>query len=211
MSIINAEMLSDQHGTIFITECIIVDCIHIIQFNEGKYEGNIKNNKRYGKGKLIYNNRSIYEGNWKDDKKDGYGKMTFRSGDIYEGNWKNNKLHGKGKRTLMSGKIFYEFWNQGEIIKYKAIFPSGEIVESSYDKYKLTLPDGTIFEEGVQEELITISGRFKATYPDGSIYKGKFKNGKRQGWFKVYKNNTVNDVYFVNDIETEKSSQCNIM
>ena len=38
-----------------------------------------------------------------------------------------------------------------------------------------------------------------------------FQNGKREGWFKVYNNNVIKHMYFINDIETEKQTQCNIM
>ena len=34
------------------------------------------------------NGRIIFEGNFKNDKKDGFGKLTEINGNFYEGNWK---------------------------------------------------------------------------------------------------------------------------
>jgi hypothetical protein len=39
----------------------------------------------------------VHEGEWKDDRQHGKGKMTFSSGRVYEGEWKEGKRHGKGK------------------------------------------------------------------------------------------------------------------
>ena len=47
--------------------------------NGNKYEGEFKNDKREGKGIMLYNDGDKYEGEFKDDKKDGKGIYYFNS------------------------------------------------------------------------------------------------------------------------------------
>ena len=61
-----------------------------------KYEGDIKNNKKDGKGTIFYKNGDKFEGEFKDDKQDGKGIFYFNNGDRYEGIWKNGKMEYKG-------------------------------------------------------------------------------------------------------------------
>ncbi|MDR0552934.1 MAG: hypothetical protein LBG13_02475, partial [Holosporales bacterium] len=32
-----------------------------------------------------------YEGDWKNDKREGKGKIVYVNGNVYEGDWKNDK------------------------------------------------------------------------------------------------------------------------
>ena len=41
---------------------------------------------------MTWPNKYIYEGDWKDDKYNGRGKMTWPNGKIYEGDWCNGLL-----------------------------------------------------------------------------------------------------------------------
>ena len=41
----------------------------IFYYNNGRYEGELKNGKMEGKGIYYYNNGNRYEGDWKNDKK----------------------------------------------------------------------------------------------------------------------------------------------
>ena len=37
--------------------------------------------------------KATYEGNYKDGKRNGFGKMEYPNGDIYEGEWSDNKVN----------------------------------------------------------------------------------------------------------------------
>eukprot|EP00640_Fibrocapsa_japonica_P004005 CAMPEP_0113942802 /NCGR_PEP_ID=MMETSP1339-20121228/9659_1 /TAXON_ID=94617 /ORGANISM="Fibrocapsa japonica" /LENGTH=223 /DNA_ID=CAMNT_0000947427 /DNA_START=121 /DNA_END=789 /DNA_ORIENTATION=- /assembly_acc=CAM_ASM_000762 len=59
--------------------------------------------------------RARYEGNYRDGKKHGVGKMTFPNGDIYHGEWNENKMHGEGTFTYKAtGDIFSGTWVDGK-------------------------------------------------------------------------------------------------
>lgn len=45
---------------------------------------------------IIEQVHAIYEGNYKDGKKAGTGKMTYPNGDEYTGEWKDNAMEGEG-------------------------------------------------------------------------------------------------------------------
>lgn len=143
---------------------------------------------------LIFPDGNIYEGNFYNNKRHGYGEMIYKTGLKRNGNWINDKLHGKVKEISIDGTISELEYENGNV-------NSNSNIVSKY-------PDGRIFETTIYK-LLDCKG--KMTYPDGTIYKGKFIDKKRQGCFKVYKNNTVRYATFLDDIEIEKSTQCSIM
>ena len=78
------------------------------KYKDGEYVGEFQNGLRDGKGTFYYyeNNeyeRKKYEGDWKNDKIEGKGKMIWKSGQIYEGEWSNNLKEGKGIQILPNG------------------------------------------------------------------------------------------------------------
>ena len=72
----------------------------------GKYNGEMKDGKRHGKGEMKFANGGIYNGDWKDGKIDGKGEMKFHSGAIYNGDWKDNEKDGKGEMKYANGDIY---------------------------------------------------------------------------------------------------------
>lgn len=106
--------------------------------NGDYYEGEWKNGKPNGIGKMTYANGDVferkwpkgginvngemiyyiseayYEGNWKDGEKDGFGKMIYSNDDVYEGNWKNGKQDGIGKFVYINGNTYEGNWSTGK-------------------------------------------------------------------------------------------------
>ncbi len=57
------------------------------------YDGDWKENKKHGKGKLIEaDSISVYNGNWESDQKNGNGTFLQKGSYIIEGIWKNGVL-----------------------------------------------------------------------------------------------------------------------
>jgi hypothetical protein len=57
-----------------------------------RYEGQIKNGKRHGQGKLTYGNDIVYHGNFSNNNIHGEGFLIFPNGDTFTGQFKNNVL-----------------------------------------------------------------------------------------------------------------------
>ena len=76
---------------------------------QGTYNGEWKDGKREGNGKMKYNYGNIYEGEWKNDAMEGKGIMSFVNNPYYkkyEGEWKNDNKHGKGRKKLAKSESF---------------------------------------------------------------------------------------------------------
>ena len=55
------------------------------RFKDAIYRGEIDpdNNKRHGKGVIVYKNGRVYEGEWLNDKRQGRGFERFANGNTY--------------------------------------------------------------------------------------------------------------------------------
>ena len=125
-----------------------------------KYEGQIINGKKEGKGKYIYKNGSIYEGYFKKDKKEGNGIFYYANGDRYKGLFKEGFYQGKG--------IFY--------------FHNGDRYEGEFDKNKYSgngkyfYHNGDIFEGLWKNDKKNGKGVY--IYINGDKIVGNYKDGK---------------------------------
>jgi hypothetical protein len=60
------------------------DNFGIKRFKDAIFRGEIdENNKRNGKGVIVYKNGRVYEGDWLDDKRQGRGYELFSNGNVY--------------------------------------------------------------------------------------------------------------------------------
>ena len=93
-----------------------------IEYLDGKYEGQIINNKREGRGIFYFNDGDKYEGEWKNDLRHGKGIFYYNEGDRYEGDFKNNKRDGKGifyyKNGDRYGGSYKNHKKQGQGVMY---------------------------------------------------------------------------------------------
>ena len=82
--------------------------------NGNRYEGDFKNGKREGKGIYYYNDGNRYEGDFKNDKKEGKGIYYWKDGDRYEGDFKNSKMEGKGIFYSINGDRYEGDWKNNK-------------------------------------------------------------------------------------------------
>lgn len=109
----------------------------IIEAENWKYEGDIKDGVANGKGKKVYDDKdwaegdfkngvqvgvgrfhsnccqSLYVGEFKDGQKSGKGIETFQSGDKYEGQFKDGQFSGLGKMTFTNGDSYEGEFDRG--------------------------------------------------------------------------------------------------
>ena len=78
-------------------------------YPEAIYIGEIKGNKRNGKGIMKYNTSRIYEGDWADDFRSGKGYERFGS-NTYVGEFKKSKPWGKGVFKWNNGEVYDGEW-----------------------------------------------------------------------------------------------------
>jgi len=68
--------------------------------SKGKYTGEWKDDKRHGRGTMVWKSGVQYTGNFRNDRRHNVeGKITFISGDVYDGHWFNELMHGPGVYT----------------------------------------------------------------------------------------------------------------
>ncbi len=95
-----------------------------IEYADGsKYEGEVQNGERQGRGTWTRPDGIQYIGQWKNDRPDGQGTITFPDGKKFEGQWKNGKRHGEGVEFRADGTSLEGVWEEGEFIREKKIAP----------------------------------------------------------------------------------------
>ena len=108
----------------------------IRKFNKDQelvFEGQMKNSFVFedGPSKKYFPNGDVYEGNVKDEKMHGNGKITFANGDQYIGMFENDKPHGKGKYIEKKGNNQYD-------VQYDNGTPISKSMSRQQDKYVST-------------------------------------------------------------------------
>jgi hypothetical protein len=79
--------------------------IHIKRYKDAIFIGETnENNKRHGKGIMIYENGRKYEGNWINDLREGRGYEKHSNGNMYMGEFSNGKAHGHGVYKWTNGE-----------------------------------------------------------------------------------------------------------
>ncbi len=159
----------------------------IIRYDDGSvYDGEIKDGKKHGRGKMNYITGEIYEGDWKDDARSGSGNLTWVNGNIYTGEWNDDKWNGNGVFSEKNGSIYDGQWKDnrregiGKQIYFNGIIYEGEFKDDKKNgRGKFTWPDGEVYEGEFNDD--NFNGIGKYTYSNGSIYEGEWKDDKKHG------------------------------
>ncbi len=82
--------------------------------SEFEYEGDYKNNKLNGIGKIKFKNKQCeYEGNFENNNLNGFGIFKWENGEVYEGNLNNGIISGRGKYIYPDGEIYEGDYKRG--------------------------------------------------------------------------------------------------
>ena len=87
------------------------DSKRIIEFDNGKYEGEVGfSGKMHGKGIYTYTNGNVYEGCFNEGVKQGRGTFTWSDGDVYDGEFENDMRNGSGVYIYKNGNRYDGEW-----------------------------------------------------------------------------------------------------
>lgn len=128
-----------------------------------RYEGEWKEDKRCGFGKMLYDNGDRYEGEWLDNLRNGQGKFYYTNGNFYEGGWVNGKKEGLGTYIFANGTR-YDGELKNDKINGRGIchYADGEVYEGEWLDGKW-------------------HGKGKRSLQAGTVQDGYFENGKFVG------------------------------
>ena len=104
-----------------------------INYNNGRYIGQILNGLPEGKGIIYYGNGNRYEGEWKNGKYEGKGIASWNDGDRYEGDFRNGKTEGKGIYYYHNGdRSMGDYHNDKQIGKHVKLTKEGKVKTYNY-------------------------------------------------------------------------------
>ncbi|EAR99464.1 protein kinase (macronuclear) [Tetrahymena thermophila SB210] len=146
--------------------------------NGSRYEGEVRNGVRDGKGKYYYNNGGYYEGSWKDGKMNGQGTLYFPDGSTaYDGSWRDDQFHGYGTLYNNSvqphqGPFDYKNFNnlQEKWLKYEGDFKSDQ--KEGFGT--LFVSNGERYVGGFKQDKIHGQGTFYTQ--SNQVIKGRWAN-----------------------------------
>ena len=101
--------------------------------DRSRYEGNRKNGVKEGKGIIYFNSGSRYEGDCINDFMEGKGIFFYNNGDRYEGDFKNDKREGKGIYYYSNGnREIGDYKNDQRIGKHVTLTNDGQVITNNY-------------------------------------------------------------------------------
>ncbi|EAR94970.2 MORN motif protein (macronuclear) [Tetrahymena thermophila SB210] len=161
------------------------------KYKQSIYFGQYMNQKRHGKGLMIYNNGRLYEGLWENDLKHGKGFEKFPNCSVYEGQYVNGKPEGIGTYTYFNGEVYDGQWVNG--MKHGSGIWRGTKNDSYIGEWKFGKPDGYGVHTWINGDRY--EGQFKGClkhgegtekFSNGDIYIGNYVNGKPEGYGEYY-------------------------
>ncbi|KAJ9529621.1 hypothetical protein QJQ45_014395 [Haematococcus lacustris] len=97
------------------------------------YEGQYLDNKKQGKGRMTYPDKSVYEGDWVADLHEGTGRYVYGNGDLYHGSFKAGKRHGTGTYHYQhEGCQIVGEWEEGGVTSGHWVHRDGSMFQGSF-------------------------------------------------------------------------------
>ena len=158
----------------------------VITYRNGRYEGQVRNGKRHGRGVFTWTSGNRYDGDWRNDKRTGRGVFTWSNGDRYDGDFVDGKKHGQGTYSWADGDRYQGEWRNGNRTG-RGVFtwPDGERYEGDFVDGKITgrgikaWPNGNRYEGQWLNDFM--HGRGTLKWANGNRYEGDWRKGKRTG------------------------------
>ena len=159
------------------------------------YEGDWKDNKWNGNGKIYFEKYESFEGNFKDDIVERTGKFTYTNGDIYKGELFNFEKNGFGVMKYNNGDLYIGTWKNdlkdgiGRIEYnnqniFQGLFKEDKKINGIFYSNK---NDYYLYNNIENDEIFEII--FKRKKTKGIICKGNFINDELNGTAYYIKSN----------------------
>ena len=153
-------------------------------FEDGEYEGEIREGLPHGEGKFKYKNGDQYSGEFKNGLFDGKGDHISKKGEKYSGQFKKGKRDGEGTCIFINGENYSGYWKDNK----------------RDGKGKYTFSNGDFYKGEFKEDMF--NGKGTLEYSNGNKTLGMWKNNYRNGieilfnkkgeiFFHVFDNNTL--------------------
>lgn len=150
-----------------------------------KYEGELIDGKKHGKGKMEFANGHTYTGEWVDDMATGEGVFVWNNGDQYKGQLKYGQRHGKGSYYFVNGDTYIGDWIEDKkdgygtaslgLGKYEGEFKNDKM----HGKGAFYFTNGDTYLGSWIDDKQEGEGIF--SWANGDKYEGDFKAGKLHG------------------------------
>jgi hypothetical protein len=124
------------------------------------YEGELKDGKYHGRGRLVDAEGRKYVGEFRDGRFNGQGKAEMPNGEIYEGEFRDGEFTGYGTANRPDGTRY-----RGDFLNWR---PHG--------KGRLVDGAGNVYEGEFKDGLFDGEGTYRAR--SGQVRTGKWKQGR---------------------------------
>lgn len=159
--------------------------------NGDTYRGSWKHNLRHGFGEAVYASGVSYSGLWKFDVYHGHGRLRLEGDVVYEGDFRMGQRSGRGTLRYRDGKEYSGEWRADKRTG------TGTFVYANGQRYEGGWLDDERSGVGTQRDnsgAIVYAGYwehnkragFGTLVQDQTVYRGVFKDGKRDGDMIVF-------------------------
>lgn len=157
----------------------------VLDFGDGKYEGETLDGMMHGFGTATWESGDTYTGEWRNDVFHGRGTYCWADGDKYVGEYQDEKQHGEGTLYDSTG-VYAGHWENDVREGFgKQTYKNGDVYEGEWKsdmkhgKGKQVYANGTMFEGEWFRDMYHGVGMTRNS--QGDVYEGEFMYNKPHG------------------------------
>jgi len=143
------------------------ECATLNYPDASRYEGQLVDGKRHGRGTLTLADGTRYVAEWRGDRRHGEGSEIFPDGSRFSGSYIDGLRSGRGVMT----------WPEGS--RYSGQFSRGRANGEGH----LLRTDGSVYKGHFSEDCMSGDGCMQ--WKDGVEYRGQFVANRREGIGKM--------------------------
>lgn len=129
------------------------------------YDGQYKDGKRHGEGRMTFSNGDSYYGQWIEGKMHGIGTYKYNGGDIYSGSYVAGAKDGKGIYEFGDESRLDGVWDQGSFMTGQWHFKNAGSYTGTFENGQPKGPGKFAFV--TQHGIVTQEGEYKVPETTG--------------------------------------------